>query len=187
MKLERLSPAANREHEMAIKRERLNDAQEEFRQLLEQTRTVALATIGDGGAPSISYAPYVRNEAGHYYIYVSRLSRHTSELLASPVASILLIEDESATKQLFARKRISYLCDVEEVVRDNSEYQDMLDQFADRFGGVIEVLSSLSDFVLFRLVPRSGRFVLGFGQAFDLVGDRLERLAHVGPDQIKRA
>jgi putative heme iron utilization protein len=38
----------------------------------------------------------------------------------------------------------------------------------DAFGEVVGVLRSLSDFHLFVLRPESGRFIVGFGQAFSI-------------------
>jgi len=52
-----------------------------------------------------------------------------------------------------------------------------------RFGNVVGLLRGLGDFVMFRLVPQSGRFVMGFGQAFVLAGAGLRELQHIGPGQ----
>ena len=139
-----------------------------------------LATVG-GSSLRASDAPYVRGTAGDFYIYISRLSEHTADLIANPQASVLIIEDESAAKQVFARMRASYLCEVETIHSGNPSYPKILEQMAQRFGNVVELLRSLPDFVLFRLSPLSGRFVAGFGQAYDLFGDRLDRLVRHRP------
>lgn len=157
-----------------------------FYGLQAETRSLVLGTIDVKGLPRVSYAPYVRCEAGNFHIYVSRLSAHTAELTQCPVASVLLIEDESSATQIFARMRITYLCNVLVIERSDSVYQEILTQFSENFGDVINVLTSLPDFVLFRLVPQSGRFVTGFGQAYDLTGEHLDKLIHIGPEQIKR-
>ena len=49
----------------------------------------------------------------------------------------------------------------------------------DRFGELLITLRSLSDFHLFRLSPKNGTFVMGFGQAFSISGKRMEILNHV--------
>ena len=94
---------------MKEENETLHQARQRVQQLQHNSRSLMLATIGEQSLPRASYAPYVRDEAGNYYIYVSRLAEHTQELISNPVASVLLIEDESATKQIFARVRISHL------------------------------------------------------------------------------
>lgn len=145
-----------------------------------------LGTVDHRSLPLVSYAPFVRGASGGFFVYLSRLSEHTGVLIANPVASVLLIEDESGSREMFARTRISYLCDAAVIERTDPGHERVLEQFSQRFGRVIELLRSLPDFVLFDLTPRSGRFVMGFGQAYDLAGERLDRLVHVGPDQIKR-
>lgn len=155
-----------------------------FNGLKAETMSLMLGTVGKQGLPRTSYAPFVL-ESGNFYIYLSGLSEHTAELIANPVASILLIEDEAAADQIFARARVSYMCDSGVIERDGSKYEHILGLFSARFGGVIDVLKSLPDFVLFELTPRSGRFITGFGQAYDLSGDQLDILEHIGPDQIR--
>ena len=165
---------------------KLNEAYARFKQLQDQVRSLVLGTVGEKGLPRVSYAPYVRDACGNFFVYLSHLSEHTSELITNKVASILLVEDESGVEQIFARVRISYLCDVVTIDRDDALYESTLDRFKDRFGNVMDVLRSLPDFVLFQLSPRSGRFVTGFGQAYDLTGAHLDQLTHIGPNQIKR-
>ena len=171
--------------EVNEEQKRLDEAYARFKQLHEEVQSLMLGTVGGKGLPRVSYAPYVRDGSGNLFVYLSHLSEHTSEMIASKVASVLLIEDESGVEQIFARVRISYLCDVVEIDRDDALYESTLARFKDRFGNVINVLRSLPDFVLFQLSPRSGRFVTGFGQAYNLSGDHLDQLAHIGPDQIK--
>lgn len=172
---------------MSEEQVKLDEAYSRFKQLQDEVRSLMLGTVGEKGLPRVSYAPYVRDESGDFFVYVSHLSAHTSELIKNKIASVLLIEDESKVEQIFARVRISYLCDVVEIDRDDALYESTLACFKDRFGNVINVLGSLPDFVLLQLSPKSGRFVTGFGQAYDLTGDDLAQLAHVGPDQIKRS
>jgi putative heme iron utilization protein len=67
------------------------------------------------------------------------------------------------------------------VARDDAQFPSVLDAMQERFGEVVSVLRGLGDFMLFRLKPRSGRFVMGFGQAFVLGGEDLRELQHIGP------
>lgn len=165
--------------------EQLDKATRLFHELRERTSSLVLATVGNNGLPHVSYAPFVNDDAGHFFVYVSGLSEHTSKLLTNPVAAILLIEDESDAKQIFARKRISYNCSIELIERNHPNYATILDAMSARFGSVVQLLRSLPDFYLFQLSPVSGRFVTGFGQAYELAGDNLTELVHIGADQIK--
>jgi putative heme iron utilization protein len=48
----------------------------------------------------------------------------------------------------------------------------------DRHGGLIDTLISLSDFRLFQLQPQSGRYIVGFGQAYELCAGSLVVIDH---------
>ena len=159
------------------------DIRAETQALIDSQRSLHLATRAPDGEPEASYAPFVCDEAGNFYIFVSQLSRHTRNLLAHASLSILLIEPEADASQLFARKRLSYHCVAEVVAREDAEWEARLAAFEARFGAVIDILRSLEDFVLFRLVPQHGSFVKGFGQAYTIDASKIE---HVSADRIKR-
>jgi len=159
------------------------DIRAETRKLINEQRTLHLATRAPSGNPEASYAPFIVDESGNFYIFVSKLSRHTRNLLEHPVLSVLLIEPEADAQQVFARKRLSYRCNAEVIRREDSEWELRLDAFESRFGAIIDMLRSLDDFVLFRLVPLDGSFVKGFGQAYTLDAHSIE---HVSADRIKR-
>ena len=78
----------------------------------------------------------------------------------------MLVEDEQCADSLFARKRSTWDCSVEVVPRGSDEFEERMKAFADKFGDIIESLSSMTDFTLFRLIPAGGTLVLGFGRAF---------------------
>ena len=91
----------------------------------------------------------------------------------------MFIEDENATAQIFARTRVTFQCDVIEMTRSSKSAERMLSKMEDRFGELLITLRSLSDFHLFRLSPKNGTFVMGFGQAYSISGKRMEILNHV--------
>jgi len=153
--------------------------QESFKKFKGNVKTLSLSTLTDEAKPNISYAPFIEDENGSFYLFLSQLASHTQDLLTHPVASILLLEDEQDARQLFARQRISYQCQVEVVATEDNTYEELLEQFQQRFGKVIELLGSLPDFKLFRLSPYEGRYVKGFGKAFELTGPNLTELQHI--------
>ena len=148
-------------------------------QLLTTQQTLQLATLDTNGKPAISYAPFIRDEMGDFYIFISGLASHTQDLLRHPNVAVMLIADEQDTRQIFARTRATYQCSAAVVARETPEATSLLDAMQARFGEVVGVLRGLGDFVLFRLKPQSGRFVMGFGQAFTLTGDGLQTLEHI--------
>lgn len=135
-------------------------------ELMASQQTLILSTASANGVPDISYAPFVRDDTGLFYIYVSELASHTANLLHNPEASIMFIRPESESPNLFARERAVFSCRVWEIARDDENYTTRLNALQDKFGEVVGLLRSLSDFHLFALSPESGRYVAGFGRAF---------------------
>ena len=160
-----------------------NSTKNSFEALKQEVSCLHLSTMTSEGKPNSSYAPFVLDAEGNFYIFVSGLASHTQDLLANPLLSILLMRDEQDTRQIFARQRASYQCDVEVVSNNDSEYTTILDQLEKRFGNVVELLRSLPDFILFRLKPYKGQFVMGFGKAYTLTGKGLQDLEHINPAQ----
>ena len=147
-------------------------------ELRSTVRSVQLATIDADGEPHAGYTPFAFDGPA-LVVLVSQLSVHTRDLLATRRCGAMLIEDEARAAKIFARTRAMYRCRADVVERDTGEWERLLDVLHERHGKMIGLLRQLPDFVLFRLVPESGQFVMGFGQAFRLVGDELDRFEHV--------
>lgn len=152
----------------------------ELAALRESQRSVILATVGPEGYPEASYAPYVCDDWDNFYIFVSRLAPHTHNLEIDRKASLLFIEPENLARQIFARRRLTYGCEVQPIACDAPEWEAQLTLMERRLGAVIAKLSRLSDFQLFRLVPFEGRYVRGFGQAFRWRREPCGKWTHIG-------
>jgi putative heme iron utilization protein len=140
-----------------------------------------LATASSEGVPEASAMPMVMGDAGEFYIYVSTLSRHTSNLESNPQASVLLIQEERSVPNVFARERLSYQCQAAWVARDSQRFNDIMQVFRGRFGTIMETLQNLTDFQLICLTPLGGTYVRGFAQAWRLSGPGLDDLQHLNP------
>ena len=95
-------------------REKLLPEIEEFK---AQRSTLQLATQDADGVPNASYAPFALADDG-FYILVSELARHGTNLQASDKLSVMLVEDESESKSVFARKRLTFDATAEVVARE---------------------------------------------------------------------
>ncbi len=142
--------------------------------------TLQLATVGGDGLPHASYAPFVPG-GNDFFVYVSELSEHTRNLLDTARASVLVIEDEGEAENPFARRRLVFDCRATTIARDTPLWNETLDRFEQRFGDIVQTLRGLRDFVLFRLHAESGVYVRGFGQAYRLEGEKLDRVRHIVP------
>ena len=160
-------------------RELAGETAEEATAFLGSFKTLQMATASAAGEPEASYAPFVRTGDNAFYICVSDLSRHTGHLVATGRASVLIVEDESASAQLFARRRLVFECDTEPVERGTERWHAIMDCFERKFGEVIGLIRPLADFRMFALAPRRGVFVKGFGQAYRIAGSALDGLRQV--------
>jgi putative heme iron utilization protein len=154
------------------------EAQQAYATFIDPFRSLVLATVGAGGKPHASYAPFVVDERRHLYCLVSGMAEHTGNLQAAGRACAMFIEDESGAQQIFARRRLTYDCRADFVPAGDPLRADIARRFTERFGGIAKQLLSMPDFRPVRLVPESGRFVIGFGAAFEVEGADLSRLVH---------
>lgn len=132
-------------------------------------KSLHLASKDAHGLPYSTYAPFSW-ENNRFNIIISDLAKHGINLRYNPEISILIIEDEKTAKHLFARKRIQYQV-VAECLRKNSPKQQLaLNNLKKRLGDQVGMLNKLEDFNVFQLTPIAGRFIKGFGEAYEVIG-----------------
>lgn len=158
----------------------LEKATLEYQQFTQEFQSIIISTVNDEGIPNGSYTPFVMDEQRNIYIYVSGLSPHTQNINLNHKVSVLFIEDEAQTPQIFARRRLNYDCTATLIERETHKWLNIVEEFETRFGEIIEMLRGLADFRVFKLTPHSGRFVIGFGQAYHINGDNLDKLVQIG-------
>ena len=164
-----------------------SEIQVEIAAFRQQQQTLMLASNNAEGLAEASYAPFVEDEQGSFYLLLSGLSSHSQNLhlhkqQQQPV-SILLIQDEQDSRNLFARKRLSYVCDVNLLSRNDADWETMINKMEHKLGNTVSLLASLGDFNLFVLTPLQGSYVRGFGQAFQLKG---QDIIHQNPAEQKK-
>ena len=165
--------------EQQVKQERLQGRLgPEIKEFRQERRTLQLATVDEEGRPSVSYAPFVQNQEG-YFVLISDIARHARNLKANPQVSLMMIEDEESSKQLYARKRLTFDAQASVVERETELWTQVIGQMQERFGEIIDGLSQLQDFSLFNLKAENGLFVKGFGQAYQVSGDDLVDFVHL--------
>lgn len=146
----------------------LSEKENALQNLLASQQTVLLSTASATGDPDLSYAPFVRDGAGCFYIIISELAVHTANLSANPRAALMFIRPESETQNLYARERAVFQCQAQVVLLHDERYRVQLTALQNRFGEIVDVLRTLADFHLFALMPKSGSYVAGFGQAYTI-------------------
>lgn len=165
--------------EQQVKQERLQGRLgPEIKEFRQERRTLQLATVDAEGRPNVSYAPFVQNQEG-YFVLISDVARHARNLKANPQVSLMMIEDEENSKQLYARKRLTFDAQASVVERETELWTQVISQMQERFGEIIDGLSQLQDFSVFKLKAEKGLFVKGFGQAYKVSGDDLVDFVHL--------
>lgn len=158
---------------------KIEQAKNLYHQLINSLQSIIISTVNEEGKPHTSYVPFIMDEQKKIYFLASELAIHTRHLLQNSPVSVLFIEDEAKTQQIFARCRLNFSCEVKEIKRDHVQWQAIIAQLENRFGEIVTMISSLQDFHLFQLIPQQGRFVSGFGGIYQISGDNLEVLTSV--------
>ena len=143
---------------------------------LENIKTTVIATVDGDKHPFSSYAPYIYDN-NRFYIYISDIATHAKNIQADPHAALFFIEDESASENLFARKRISLQCLSQKIERASSRFDEVLDLYSEKFdASMVEMLKKMTDFNLFELEVKSGEATFGFGEAYTIGGADMNEL-----------
>lgn len=146
------------------------------KELIANTKSVILATVDAEGTPNASYAPFVEID-NTFYILVSFMARHTKNLAAGRKTSVMLIEDEAATKQIYARERLTLETMPVQIARDTDEWATVAAKLKERHGKIVDILDEMTDFIMIALHPVKGAYVNGFGSAY-FVDENMEILEH---------
>ena len=146
------------------------------KELIAKTQSLILATVDAEGNPNSSYAPFVEID-NKFYVLVSFMARHTKNLAEGRKVSAMFIEDESATKQVYARERLTVEVSTSQIARETEDWDNVVGQLKERHGKIVDVLNDMTDFILIALHPVKGAYVNGFGSAY-FVDANLEIMEH---------
>jgi len=152
----------------------------EFKKYITTKQSLMMATVDQNGVPDVSYAPFIMDNDFNLYVFVSDIVKRTRNLVENGKVSLLFIEDESKTKHIFARKRVTVQANAVAVHADDPQIPELQTLFEEKFGEFVNLeIISKSDFKLIRMVPFEGGLTKGFGLAFKLTGDKLEHVEHL--------
>lgn len=144
--------------------------------LIRETRVAALGTLHDG-EPNLAMVAYAfAKDFSVFYIHVSKLGKHTTNMENDPRVSLLITEtdDRRADPQTLARVSIRGTAEI--LPRTHPGYAQVKEIYVVRFPEA-EQLFSLADFNLWKITPKGGRFVAGFGRAFNVLPEALKKVS----------
>lgn len=131
--------------------------------LIKNNKTLVISSLDKENNPRISYSPFVYMN-NKLYIYISKVAEHYNNILNNGNISVMIIEDEKDTKITFARNRVSFIGKATRI-EDNEE---IFEEFSKKQGESIMSMLRKMDFNIFEIVIEKGRYVEGFGKAFDI-------------------
>jgi putative heme iron utilization protein len=97
-----------------------NTSKNSVLEFLSSRKTLVMATADKNGAPNASYAPFVQRTPW-LYVYTSTRSKHTKNMTETTRASVMFIEDETRTRNVFVQERFTCQCRAEVVERESKE------------------------------------------------------------------
>jgi len=157
----------------------MNATQEaQLAHLVLANRWAALATVKDE-KPFSSYVAYVADVSdsdGGLLIHVSRLARHTRNLLGSRYAALSMSESDDGNGDPQTLARVTLQGSVTVIGRDCGGYNDCRKKYIQALPES-QQLFGFADFVLFKFSVDQVRFVAGFGKSYTLSSDTLWRIA----------
>jgi putative heme iron utilization protein len=146
--------------------------------LIRGTRIAALGALHDS-EPNLAMVAYVfAEDFSAFYIHVSKLGKHTRDMESDPRVSLLIAETDDQRADPQTLVRVSLQGTAEVLLRDALDYSLIKDMYLKRFPEA-EPTFSLGDFNLWKITPKSGRLVAGFGRAFNLVPAALKKASTI--------
>src|SRR6476659_6180349 len=146
--------------------------------LVRETRVAALGTLHDG-EPNLAMVAYsFADDFSAFYVHVSKLGKHTTDMENDPRVSLLITEADDRRPDPQTLARVSIRGTAEMLPRGDPGYAQVKNSYLERFPEA-EQLFSLGDFNLWKIIPKGGRFVAGFGRAFNLVPEALVKVARL--------
>ena len=148
-----------------------------LRELVRSHRqaTLAVSANDEPFTAMVSYAISEARQSVAFLIHLSNLSAHKKQLLTNPKCSLLIAEPDDGRAEVMSLARVALNGNAIKLNKETPEYAEAKAAFLAKLP-TSEMMFALADFDLFCIVPTSGRFIAGFGRAFGLSTDDLERL-----------
>lgn len=148
--------------------------------------SIVIASVDKDGNAISSYAPLMQVN-GKAYIYISEVAEHYASIAANPSkVEVMFLEDESKAKSVILRKRLRYRTNAKFIDRESAEFESALNSLESAMGGAggIKTIRQMLDFHLIELQLGEGRYVKGFGQAYNISPNG--EVSHVGGNNPHR-
>jgi putative heme iron utilization protein len=145
--------------------------------LIRGQRWASLSTTDEDGFPLGSMVAYVPMKAfAGFTVHISKLARHTRNLLSSNLAALTIGEPDVGEGDPQTLARVSIQGHAVALARDSTDYVAAKALYLEHLPDAAQ-LFGFADFVMFRFVPRRAHYVGGFARAYGFDADKLVRAA----------
>lgn len=152
--------------------------EQQLRSLILQRRWACLATCDDKQPNAAMVAYAIASDSGGLLIYTSRMSLHTRQLLANPLACLVISEEEIPASDPQTLFRVAIHGHAAIIARDTIRFAAAEHAYCQRLPDSAR-LFGFADFVLFELQVYEVRVIAGFGRAMNVSGDNFSALFRV--------
>jgi putative heme iron utilization protein len=111
-----------------------------------------------------------------FYIFVSRLSQHTTDMQKNKRVSLLICETDDGRPDPQTLARVSIRGSAEMIENGEPGYTPIKDLYIARFPEAAQLLK-LDDFSFWRIRPKGGRYVAGFAKAYNITAETLQKVS----------
>lgn len=143
----------------------LERIEKEISEFKKGFKSVVMATLTKDGLPFASYAPLAQTEEGNF-IYISEISDHYGNLVANNVLDVLFVADEDNSPSISFRRRVRYKSVATLIEKD--EYGEKILDMLEKKDRMVAMTRKMTDFHLFKIDFKEGRYVNGPGRAYDI-------------------
>ena len=144
--------------------------------IIRSTRVAVLGTLRDE-APLVSMIAFMAAEDfSAFYIHASRLAQHTVDMLKDKRVSLFIAETDDGRADPQTLARVSIRGSAEPMQNGEPGYTPIKNKYLERFPEFAP-LFKLTDFEIWRIKPKGGRFVAGFGKAYNLTLEALQNVS----------
>jgi hypothetical protein len=146
--------------------------------MLRNTRLAALATVRDE-EPRVARVAFVpAADFSLFYVHVSKLAQHTVDMMKDKRVSLLIAETDDGRADPQTLARVSIRASAELMQNGEPGYTPVKNKYIERFPESAP-LFKLEDFGIWRIKPKGGRYVAGFGKAYNLTPESLQKVAQL--------
>ncbi|EAL5903506.1 hypothetical protein DSE64_08310 [Campylobacter lari] len=142
---------------------------DEINQFMQECKSIMISSLNLNNQTICSYTPIIKNK-NDFYIYISEIAEHFEGVkYNNKNIEIMFIQDEKDCISIFARKRLKFRIESVEITRDNQLFEQVLNTYENKNNKeIIQVIKNMQDFHLFQLILKNGRYVKGFGKAYEI-------------------